>query len=190
MRREPLLFVVAIMITSVLFQNAPAAAAKFVLQDGTLSLEGRAVLKQVPDALAVVDDPTGAGVFLRFTDRNAGSELRTPVGVIDGMKRFTSCRRDEPWWMLPATGTTSSDVQMETQWLLAETESGECVMLVPLMDGPFVFTLCGDPRGLWLTGETASGSVKGTGGVAMFVSVGRDPYAMADAGAKAVMTHL
>lgn len=190
MRRKHLCFVVALMITSVSFQNAQAAAAKFTFQDGTLSLGDRAVLRQIPDTFAVVPDPAGAGVFLRFTDPNAGSTVQSSVGVIDGMKRFTSCRRDEPWWMLPATGTTSADVQLETQWLLAETESGDCVMLVPLMDGPFVFTLCGDTHGLWLTGETASPSVKGTGGVALFVSVGRDPYTMADAGAKAVMARL
>jgi raffinose synthase len=178
------------MTTSTSFANAQPVAAKFALQDGALSLGNRAVLKQVPDTLAIVNDPTGTGVFLRLSDPNAGSVLRACVGVIDGMKQFTSCRRDEPWWMLPATGTTSADVQLETQWLLAETESGDCVMLVPLMDGPFVFTLCGDTRGLWLTGETGSPSVKGTGGVALFVSVGRDPYAMAEAGAKAVMAHL
>jgi raffinose synthase len=192
MRRERVCrcVIVTLVVTSAVWPNAQAAAAKFSLQDGTLALGDRAVLKRVPETLMLVDDPTGAGVFLRFAGTDANSVLHCPIGAIDGMKRFTSCRRDEPWWMLPATGTTSGDVQLETQWLLAETESDDCVMLVPLMDGPFVFTLCGDPHGLWLTGETASPSVKGTGGVALFVSVGRDPYALADAGAKAVMKHL
>ncbi len=189
MKGEHLRLVVALLMASV----SSAAVAKqdpASLRDGTLYLGDRAVLKQVPDTFAVVNDPTGAGVFLRFTNPDTAAELRTPLGVIDGLKRFTSCRRDEPWWMLPATGTASADVQMETQWLLAETESGACVMLVPLPDGPFVFTLCGDARNLWLTAETGSASVKGTGGVVLFVSVGRDPYALADAGAKAVMTQL
>jgi raffinose synthase len=92
--------------------------------------------------------------------------------------------------MVPAAGRAHADVKPETQWLLAETETGDCVMLVPLMDGPFCFTLSGETNGLKLTGETADPAVAGKGGVALFVSVGRDPYAMADAGARAVMKRL
>ena len=92
--------------------------------------------------------------------------------------------------MKPAVGKSHADVQFETQWLLAETEAGECVMLVPLIDGAFRFSLSGGDAGLVLTGETGDPFTFGTGGVALFVSVGRDPYAMADAGAKAVMKRL
>ena len=174
----------------------PVAVAKagsdevYSLRDGALWKGDRAVLRSVPSGLAIVRDPTGAGVFLRMTVAQSASLIQAEVGAIAGLHRFTSCHRDEPWWMVPAAGRAHADVKPETQWLLAETETGDCVMLVPLMDGPFCFTLSGETNGLKLTGETADPAVAGKGGVALFVSVGRDPYAMADAGARAVMKRL
>ena len=137
-----------------------------------------------------VEDPTGTGVFLRFTARNSGSFIETPLGKIAGLNRFTSVHRYEPFWMKPTVGKSHAAVQFETQWLLAETKAGECVMLVPLINGAFRFSLSGGDAGLVLTGETGDPFTFGAGGVALFVSAGRDPYAMADAGAKAVMKRL
>jgi raffinose synthase len=92
--------------------------------------------------------------------------------------------------MRAVAGRTHAEVLPETQWLLAETEAGDFVMLVPMLDGAFRFSLSGGTAGLTLTGETGDSYLPGTGGVAVFVSVGRDPYSMADAGARAVMTRL
>ncbi len=166
------------------------AMETYSLHEGKLWSGDHPVLQGVPAGFALVQDPTGTGVFLRLTVTNSGSLVQSPLGVIAGLQRFTSCHRDEPFWMVPASGSTHADVKLETQWLLAETESGDYVMLVPLMDGPFCFTLSGEAAGLKLTGETADPAVTGTGGVAVFVSTGRDPYAMADAGARAVMKRL
>ncbi|MGO8927778.1 MAG: Sip1-related alpha-galactosidase [Limisphaerales bacterium] len=169
--------------------NAGAGEA-YSLHDGTLWKGDRPVLQSVPAGFAIVKDPTGAGVFLRITVAKPGSLIQSPLGAIARLERFTSCHRDEPFWMVPAAGHEHAEVKLETQWLLAETEVGECVMLVPLMDGPFCFTLSGESKGLKLTGDTADPAVTANGGVALFVSVGRDPYAMADAGARAVMRRL
>jgi raffinose synthase len=166
------------------------AARDYSLRDGTLWCGTRAVLQNIPSGFTIVNDPTRAGVFLKLTVANPSSLLESPVGTVAQLRRFTSSHRDEPWWMVPAAGRTEGEVRPETQWLLGETDAGECVMLVPLMDGPFVFTLSGEANGLKLTGETADPAVTGTGGVAMFVSIGNDPYAMANAGASAVMKHL
>ena len=163
---------------------------EFTLKNGTLLCDNRPVLENIPKGFATVEDPTGAGVFLRFTAGNSSSFIQTPLGKIAGLSRFTSTHRYEPFWMKPAAGTSHADVQFETQWLLAETKSGDCVMLVPLIDGVFRFSISGSDAGLVLTGETGDPFTFGAGGVAMFVSVGRDPYAMADAGAKAVMKRL
>jgi raffinose synthase len=166
------------------------AAVDYSLHNGVLWNGNRPVLQNVPSGFALVKDPTGTGVFLRMTAANSGSFIQSPLGTIAGLRRFTSCHRDEPWWMVPAAGRAHADVKLETQWLLAETEAGDCVMLVPLMDGPFCFTLSGETNGMKLTGETADPAVTGKGGVALFVMVGRDPYALADAGARAVMKRL
>jgi len=74
--------------------------------------------------------------------------------------------------------------------LLAETDTGECVLLLPLLDGAFRFALRGGPAGLTLYGETGILSPAGNGGVALFVAVGRDPYQLAADGARAVLAHL
>jgi hypothetical protein len=120
----------------------------YSLRDGALMLGSRVVLQQVPAGYTLVSDPTGVGVFLRLTAPSAAAHIESPLGTIAGLRRFTSCHRDEPFWMVPAVGSSTADVKLETQWLLAETDSGDCVMLVPLMTGPFCFTLSGGAAGL------------------------------------------
>ena len=167
-----------------------ASAMNFSLQNGVLKLGDRPVLHGVPDAFAVVPVDSGAGVFLRMTVPKSGSFIQSPLGAIDGLRRFTSCHRYEPFWMRPAAGTTHAEVQSETQWLLAETEFGDCVMLVPLIDGAFRFALGGSQAGLTLYGETGDPFMAGTGGVALYVATGRDPYQLAAAGARTVAARL
>ena len=180
----------AMCLTAVIALPAGASAMEFTLENGTLLCDKRPVLENIPKGFTAVEDPTGTGVFLRFTARNSSSFIQTPLCKIAGLSRFTSTHRYEPFWMKPASGTSHADVCFETQWLLAETKSGDCVMLVPLIDGVFRFSISGSDAGLVLTGETGDPFTFGTGGVALFVSVGRDPYAMADVGAKAVMKRL
>ena len=175
---------------SVQIDTSLAGGKDYSLRDGTLWCGTRAVLQNIPSGFTIANDPTRAGVFLKLTVAGASSRIESALGTVASLRRFTSCHRDEPFWMVPAAGRTAGDVRLETQWLLGETDAGDCVMLVPLMDGPFVFTLSGEANGLKLTGETADPVVTGTGGVALFVSIGTDPYAMADAGASAVMKHL
>jgi raffinose synthase len=183
-------FALALGLASLAAVNRGLAAETFSLHNGTLMLGNRVVLQQVPSNFTLVNDPTGAGAFLRLTVANSTSRIVSPLGTIAGLRQFTSCHRDEPFWMVPTAGKTSADVKLETQWLLAETDAGDCVMLVPLMTGPFCFTLSGEATGLKLTADTGDAAVTGSGGVALFVSVGGDPYALADAGARAVMKQL
>jgi raffinose synthase len=167
-----------------------ALAAGFSLRDGTLWLGERPVLERVPSNFSIAKCPASTGVFLNFATTPPGSLIQAPVGSIAGLRRFTSCHRDEPFWMIPQAGTNLATVGLETQWLLAETDAGDCVMMVPLMAGSFVFTLSGAADGLQITGETGDPAVQGRGGVALFVAVGSDPYKMAELGARVVMKHL
>ncbi|MCX6896647.1 MAG: Sip1-related alpha-galactosidase [Verrucomicrobia bacterium] len=159
-------------------------AAEYSLHEGTLSCGSSVVLEQVPPTFSLVKDSTGAGVFLRL------SLPESPLGRIAGLRRFTSCHRDSPFWMSPATGSNHADIKLATQWLLAETGTNECVMLVTLIADPLCFNLSGDTNGLKLTGETADPAVRSAGGVAIFVSMGNDPYQMVETGARAVMAKL
>ena len=186
-RLRPLFFLAGL---AALLRGDATFAMNASLQDGTLRLDDQPVLSGVPSSFAVVKDDSGTGVFLRMSAEKSSSFLQSSLGTIAGLRRFTSCHRYEPFWMRPAAGTTHAEVQAETQWLLAETESGECVMLVPLIDGAFRFSLGGRPVGLMLSGETGDPFTVGTGGVALFIAAGHDPYQLAAAGARAVATRL
>ena len=148
------------------------------------------MLLGVPEGFSVVADSTGVGVFLRFEASETRSFQQSALGAIDGLRRFTGCYRTEPFWMKPAVGRTHAEVHMETQWLLAETEADDYVMLVPLYDNVLRFSLGGGPGGLTLYAETNDPFTVATGGVALFLAVGRDPYAMTEAGAQSVMQQL
>ena len=130
------------------------SADEFTLTDASLRRGGEAILKDLPAEISLRPDATGTGVFLDFSAKQAAPLLRGTLGRIAGMKRFTSCHRDEPFWMLPRAGTNESQVAPETQWLLAETQSGTFVILVPVLTDTTVFTLSGGDAGLQLTGET------------------------------------
>jgi raffinose synthase len=160
------------------------------LRDSTLEIDGKPVLRGLSAAFSAAVDPLGTGVFLIAFAERPHSLHEFPLGRIEGLNRFTSCYREEPFWMKPAAGTGEADVRTETQWLLAETESGDFVMLVPLLSGSFRFSLDGRADGLLLTAETGDPFTVGMGGEGLFVAVGRDPYGLAEAGARSVHERL
>lgn len=165
-------------------------AAAYTLHNGTLSYGTRAVLEQVPPAFSLVEDTTGMGVFLRLKLSEKSSLIESKLGRIAGLQRFTSTYRDSPFSMFPQAGTSLASVKPETQWLLAETTTKDCVMLVPLISGPLRFALSGEDAGLKLTGDTADPEVKSNGGVAIFITSANDPYALSENGARAVTKKL
>jgi raffinose synthase len=161
------------------------------LRDRTLFIGGRAVLTGLsPGISAAAADPLGAGVFLSAAAGHPHSLHAFGIGRIGGLRRFTSCYREEPFWMKPATGATEADVKAETQWLLAETSGGDFIMLVPLLSGAFRFSLAGQADGLVLVAETGDPFTAGPGGEGLFVAAGGDPYALMEAGARAVCARL
>jgi len=156
----------------------------------TLEIDGKVVLRGLSAGITAAPDPLGAGVFLTATAPHPNSLHAFPLGRIEGMRRFTSCYREESFWMKPAAGFGEADVKAETQWMLAQTGAGDCVMLVPLLSGPFRFSLGGNADGLVLTAETGDPFTAALGGEGLFVAVGRDPYALADKAAVSVLARL
>ena len=88
------------------------------LQDGTLWLDGRAVLHGVPAGWSTVTDASATGVFLHGAIAAAACYWEMPLGQIAGLRRFTSVARARPCWVTPVTGTSENAIQPETQWLL------------------------------------------------------------------------
>jgi raffinose synthase len=160
------------------------------ITDGTLRIAGATVLEGLAPSWSAVEDTTGSGVFLRSKTDDAACFLELPLGRLSGMIRFTSCHRYSPFWTRPANGTTEGEVQPETLWLLAQTDTGRCTLVVPLLDATTRYSLRGTADGLTVVAETGDPAVVSDGGVALFVSCGDDPYDLSAVGARAVHRHL
>jgi raffinose synthase len=171
---------------------APAAfgAANRPASSAMNALDPAAVFENLSDAWSVDRAAPPAGVFLRATADAPNCYVEIPLGRIAGLKRFTSGYRFVPFWMKPAIGTRESEVQPETQWLLAETTSGDFLLLASLLDGATRFALQGSADGLVLVAETGDPAVMTRGGVGLFVARGDDPYTLADTAARAISEQL
>lgn len=182
--------------------NLPA----FRLENATLTFAGEPILSRVSDQTGLAGDPTGCGIFLtvqsklvtqsleRAADvepvRAASSALIWNIGQPVDAQRFFACHRTSPFWMDPRAGTDWAKLPVETQFALLQRTDGSLLLLAPLLDDTFRYTLEGSPEGLILNGESNDVFTQGTGGVALFLAVGRDPYALIEQAAQAVATHL
>lgn len=161
----------------------------YALQDGSLLLDGQPVLQGLADC-ALVPDPLGAGAFLRFSAREASARLIFAAGTPAQIARFSACHRYEPFWMKARAGQRIAEVPIETQFLIVERQSGDCAILVPIIDGAFASTLQGGANGLELVSESNDPAVVTDTICGLFAAVGHDPYTLVEAGAKSVMAHL
>jgi raffinose synthase len=164
----------------------------FTLVDGSLSAgSGSPLLEGLSPELSLERDPLGNGVFVQARAGETSTRRRFEFGVIVKLARFSACHRNEPYWMQPCAGTRLSEVPPETQSLLAELEDGRYLFVIPLFDELFRFSLQGrSDDTLVLLGETGDSFAPGLGGLAAFVTVGSDPFALAREGAKSVMARL
>jgi len=163
----------------------------FQRSDGVVALDGVPLLRGVEATLSLEDDPSGGGVFVTARARQSASRLRFTLGAVVDLERFTVCHRYEPYWMKPGAGTRLAEVPPETQSLVGRLADGRWLLLVPLVEEPFRFSLRGRPDDtLELLGETGDPFTPGLGGRAAFVAVGADPFALVRAGARAVGSRL
>lgn len=149
------------------------------------------VLPDLGKGVSWLDGPQGVGVFLRFVAPRHEARHVFPIGPLQHVRRWTACRRYEPFWMTAEAGTNGGQVPVETQSLLAELEDGQCALFVPLVDGPFRCALQGaDADGLALVAETGDPGIVGAELTGLFVAVGSDPFALMEASARSVMSAL
>ena len=158
-------------------------------KEGALSLAGEGVLSGLNADWSLVSAEVASGAFLRVTPAEPQCYLEVPAGRIADLKRFTSCHRFKPFWLQPASGRGEAEVKPETLWILAETESGNYTLIVPLLDGPNRYSLTGSDAGLVLVIETGDPALVVTPGTALFVATGKDPYALLTDSAGAVAKH-
>ena len=161
------------------------------LTKGTIASEGRALLAGVSSDIRATGTAGSAGLFLSAQAALSASRQVFELGTVPDLSRYTLCHRFEPYWMRPAAGRRLSDVPPETQMLLGELECGGWLLLVPLIGDRFRFSLRGTHRDhLELYGETGDAETRGTGGLALFVADGDDPFELVAAGARAVSAEL
>ena len=106
-------------------------ASPIQLQNQDLQIGDTVLLQGVGEHIALLDDPVGEGVFVKFTAAEPKSRHVFSLGTLAGVQRFTCCHRYEPFWMKPAAGTRGGEVPVETQFLLLERsdEAWSCLFI-------------------------------------------------------------
>ncbi len=146
---------------------------------------------QLAAGVTAVPAPDDAGLFLKFTAEHAAPRHVFPVGELTGIARYTALHRYEPFWMRPKAGTKIGAVPMETQFLLAETDGGDCLLIVPLIDGVFRAALQGTGEsGLELVAATGDPATVGMELTGLYVAAGPNPYTLMQDAAPVVMAQM
>jgi len=130
------------------------------------------------------------GLFLRVKLPKPAARGAILLGRPAAWRRYVGCHRYEPFWMMPKTGTAVAELPGETQSLLVELETGEYLLLVPLVDAPFRAALRGVGDSLELSLESGDPYVRADGALCLFAAVGRDPYELIPRAARAVAERL
>jgi len=157
--------------------------ALWSVANGVLSLEGRPVLSGLPDGVGLEETGnTARGAFLRLTTGQSDNGYYCWTGMhIAGLDRFTALYRKKAWWMIPAIGSSESELPSEVQFLLWRCADGRIGLLLPLIDQGYRMNAGGAEGALMLTAD--NNLPEGHAGVVLrgaYVALGDDPYAMLD----------
>lgn len=134
------------------------AAASPCIQDGSLLVNGKTLLTEVPFNVKVSPVASSAAFFFGATSSIPSSRHVFSLGVLQEFQ-FLYLFRHKIWWMIPRVGKLACEIRLETQMLLLEVkeESALCdrdslplsadktfyVLLLPILEGPFRATLQG-----------------------------------------------
>ncbi|XP_051136757.1 probable galactinol--sucrose galactosyltransferase 2 [Andrographis paniculata] len=125
------------------------------VQDGTLIVNGKAVVVGVPSNIVVrqvFDDlpaaaAAAAAAFIGAASTSPSSRHVFRLGHFQECK-YVSLFRHKIWWMIPRFGSLGKDIPIETQMLLLEETdpAGDTfyVLLLPVLEGKFRATLQGN----------------------------------------------
>ena len=117
------------------------------------------------------------GLFLYSTHPTKASTFDTPLGKLSTCRRLLACARVTRYWMGPAFGSNAKDVPLDTQFLLLEVKEGIYALLLPLLDGDFRASLCGNHQNELICHEDSGDeSVLTSGTRALYLAVENDPY--------------
>ncbi|TYI81986.1 hypothetical protein E1A91_D05G191500v1 [Gossypium mustelinum] len=123
-------------------------ATRPLLKDRNLSINGKEALKDVPENIVVMP-LTDTSAFVGATSPHASSRHVFKLGVIKDV-RLLCLFRFKLWWMIPRTGSSASDIPLETQMLLLKARQGPTssqstyIIFLPVLDGNFRSSLQGN----------------------------------------------
>ena len=155
-------------------------------------LDGERVLvEELDEGMTVELDALGNGVFMVARAKATSTRLSFVLGKLPLLERFAACHRYEPYWMKACAGTRASEVPPETQSLVVKLTDGTFLLAIPLLDELTRFSLRGRSDGsLELVGETGDAFMPSSGGLALYVAVGTDPFELVRKSADSVATRL
>ncbi|PPD74776.1 hypothetical protein GOBAR_DD28304 [Gossypium barbadense] len=135
-------------VTQLKWRQHMLLATRPLLKDRNLSINGKEALKDVPENIVVMP-LTDTSAFVGATSPHASSRHVFKLGVIKDV-RLLCLFRFKLWWMIPRTGSSASDIPLETQMLLLEARQGPTssqstyIIFLPVLDGNFRSSLQGN----------------------------------------------
>ncbi|XP_072997661.1 stachyose synthase-like [Typha latifolia] len=183
----------------------------FTLSDGELSVNQVNILHDIPDNVAFssfsslcqassappslyqrVKSQSHKGGFLGFTKAEASERLTNSFGKFNGRK-FLSIFRFKSWWSTMWVGNSSSDLQMETQWILLDVpELSSYVLILPIIEGKFRSAIHpGSDGHIMISAESGSSKVRASSfNTIAYVHVSDSPYTLMKEAYCSVRVHL
>ncbi|KAF4370083.1 stachyose synthase [Cannabis sativa] len=132
------------------------------------------------------------GGFLGFTHEEPSDRLANCLGKFNG-RDFLSIFRFKTWWSTMWVGSSGSDLQMETQWVLLDVpEIKSYVIIIPIIEGSFRSALYpGSDGQLMICAESGSSQAKVSSFKAIaYVHVSDNPYSLMKEAYSAIRVHL
>lgn len=145
-----------------------------------------------PSVLERVQSTSHRGGFFGFQVEEPSDRIMNSLGKFND-RNFLSVFRFKTWWSTQWVGTSGSDLQMETQWLLLDVhEIKAYVLIVPLIEGSFRSALYpGDDGHVMICAESGSSRVKeSTFKAIAYVHVSDNPFNIMKEAFSAIRVHL
>ncbi|KAL9360295.1 hypothetical protein Peur_048418 [Populus x canadensis] len=183
----------------------------FELLDGKFSVKGFPLLSEVPSNVVFApflsiykssDAPLALlqrvqalshkGGFLGFHKEAPSDRLMNSIGKFTG-REFLSIFRFKTWWSTMWMGSSGSDLQMETQWVLLNVpEIRSYVIIIPVIDGRFRSAFHPGTDGhVMICAESGSTKVTASSFDAIaYVHVSENPYNIMKEAFSALRVHL
>ncbi|KAK6260343.1 Glycosyl hydrolases 36 - like 1 [Theobroma cacao] len=185
----------------------------FDLSNGKLSVKGFPLLYDVPSNVTFTpfssicdssksDAPlpllqrvqalSHEGGFLGFSKDESSDGMMNSLGRFTN-RNFLSVFRFKTWWSTQWVGTSGSDLQMETQWVVLDVpEIRSYVIIIPIIEGGFRSALCpGNDGHVMIFAESGSTQVKASSFNSIaYVHVSKNPFNLMKEAFSAIRVHL